>query len=355
MSERTSNGPRWRRRPDGSNWGDFGPDDQLGRLNLLTPAKVLQGISEVHEGKTFCLSLPLDLPGGTVLSPSRFPPILRPTLRNGAVRMNYRSSRDNPTATEIVCDDVAILHTQYSTQWDSLAHAGYLFDADDDGVVEPVYYNGYRAGVDIVGPNDPSDAGIAGCCDLRSTSHAHALGIEHMATTGVQGRGVLIDLHAHFGRQQALVGYDDLMEVMRTDGVVVEPGDMVCLHTGFAQVIVEMGGKPDPAIVHTTCAALDGRDPELLNWITQSGLAVLIADNLAVEQLPARVQAHSGAQAPLHEHCLFKLGIHLGELWHLTPLADWLRSNRKSRFLLTAPPLRLPGAVGSPVTPVATV
>ena len=45
----------------------------------------------------------------------------------------------------------------------------------------------------------------------------------------------------------------------------------------------------------------------------------------------------------------------LGELWHLTRLADWLRANNRSRFLLTAPPLRLPGAVGSPVTPVATV
>jgi hypothetical protein len=36
-------------------------------------------------------------------------------------------------------------------------------------------------------------------------------------------------------------------------------------------------------------------------------------------------------------------------------LAAWLRENRRSRFLLTAPPLRLPGAAGSPVTPVATV
>jgi hypothetical protein len=47
--------------------------------------------------------------------------------------------------------------------------------------------------------------------------------------------------------------------------------------------------------------------------------------------------------------------VHLGEIWHLTPLADWLRSHGRNRFLLTAPPLRLPGAVGSPATPVATV
>jgi hypothetical protein len=42
-------------------------------------------------------------------------------------------------------------------------------------------------------------------------------------------------------------------------------------------------------------------------------------------------------------------------LWWLRDLAQWLRPRRRSRFLLTAPPLRLPGAVGSPATPVATV
>ena len=79
------------------------------------------------------------------------------------------------------------------------------------------------------------------------------------------------------------------------------------------------------------------------------------ADNYAVEGLPAN-ESHPGcARMPLHEHCLFKNGIPLGELWHLTPLAAWLRENGRNRFLLTAPPLRLPGAVGSPVTPVATV
>ena len=72
---------RWVRRPEGSTWGDFGPDDQLGRLNLLTPAKVRQGVAEVREGRTFCLSLPLDYPGGNVLNPRRHPPVLRPTVR----------------------------------------------------------------------------------------------------------------------------------------------------------------------------------------------------------------------------------------------------------------------------------
>ncbi|RWF13100.1 MAG: cyclase family protein, partial [Mesorhizobium sp.] len=50
-----------------------------------------------------------------------------------------------------------------------------------------------------------------------------------------------------------------------------------------------------------------------------------------------------------------ELGIHLGELWNLTPLNTWLKQNGRYRFLLTAPPLRVPGSFGSPVTPVATV
>ena len=73
---------RWKQRPEGSNWGDFGPDDQRGRMNWVTREKVLQGVAEVKEGVTFCLSLPLDYPGGSVLNPRRSPPRLAPTLRD---------------------------------------------------------------------------------------------------------------------------------------------------------------------------------------------------------------------------------------------------------------------------------
>ncbi len=69
--------PRWKHRPPGSTWGDWGPDDQLGRLNLLTSDRVPKGIAEVREGRTFCRSLPLDYPGGTVVNPRRHPPRLR--------------------------------------------------------------------------------------------------------------------------------------------------------------------------------------------------------------------------------------------------------------------------------------
>jgi len=347
--------PRWTRRPEGSTWGDFGPDDQLGRLNLITPERVRAAACEVQEGITFCLSLPLDRPGGNALSPSRFPPVLRPTLRNGRVRMNYRVSNDNPDATDLICDDAAVLHTQYSTHWDALSHVGFMFDADGDGAPEPRYYNGFRAGEDIVGPSDPADAGASGVFEAKSTSCAKSLGIEGMAAKCVQGRGVMIDLRRGAGERRTVVGYDALMRVLEADGVEVETGDMVCLHTGYADLLLRNYGKVDAELAHNRCAVLNGRDQRLLRWITDAGLSVLVADNFAVESFPAIEHIGCCAAAPLHEHCLFKLGVHLGELWHLTPLAEWLRQAGRYRFLLTAPPLRLPGATGSPATPIATV
>ncbi|RQQ45204.1 cyclase family protein, partial [Burkholderia stagnalis] len=70
------NAPRWNKRPPGSNWGDFGPDDQKGRLNWLTAEKVRQGVAEVRAGLSFSLSLPLDVPRGGGLNARRRPPAI---------------------------------------------------------------------------------------------------------------------------------------------------------------------------------------------------------------------------------------------------------------------------------------
>lgn len=347
--------PRWKQRPPGSNWGDFGVDDQLGRLNLITPEKLKQGLAEVQDGCAFCLSLPLDYPGGSALNPNRHPPILRPTLRRGKVNVNCLLGELEPGRPDVLSDDLAILHLQYSTQWDGLPHVGSLFDVMGDGIARPVYYNGYAAGTDLLGPDDVADAGLPPNLKPESTSCARALGIEHMAQTCVQGRAAMIDLRAHYGDAHTLVGFDEMMRVLDRDGVEIESGDIVCIHTGFADVVLGMNKRPDPAVLKQSCAVLDGRDDRLLQWITDSNLAAIATDNYAVEAYPARDDDHCCASLPLHEHCLFKLGVHLGELWHLTPLASWLRARGRYRFLLTAPPLKLPGAFASPVTPVATV
>src|SRR3989454_62680 len=261
--------PRWKQRPPGSNWGEFGPDDQRGRMNLVTREKVLQGIAEVREGITFCLSLPLDYPGGSALNPRRSPPRLASTLRGGKQNFCFPLAADNPDLTDVVSDDQVLLALQYSTQWDSFAHIGSRFDADGDGKRETVFYNGFRAGEDVR-PAPEARSGEAWA--KYEGTEAKALGIQNLAEHGAQGR------------------------------------------------------------------------------------AVLISDNYAVEIIPVSLsKPKPSALMPLHEHCIFKNGIHLGEMWYLTELARWLREHKRSRFLLTAPPLRLPGAVGSPATPVATV
>ncbi|MBV5341167.1 MAG: cyclase family protein [Deltaproteobacteria bacterium] len=334
---------RWTIRPKGSTWGDWGEHDQLGRLNLIGPEQVRKAASVVSEGRTFCLSLPLDYPGGNVLSPVRFPPVLRPVIRNEVPYYNYEWRDFDSRLTDIASDDSVVLYTQYSTQWDSLAHRGSLFDANGSGESKPVYYNGFRAGADVT-------------MSEEQAVFAGSLGIENMAFHCVQGRGVLIDLYSHFGEfPRKEVGYEDLMKVMDADGVIVEPGDILCLWTGLDRMIMRMEGHPDSSL-HNACAVLDGWDSRLLQWISESGVAAIASDNLAVEATRKPIpDGYHGSSLPLHEHCLFKLGVHLGELWYFAELAEWLRNNGRSRFLLTAPPLRLTGAVGSPVTPVATV
>jgi kynurenine formamidase len=171
----------------------------------------------------------------------------------------------------------------------------------------------------------------------------------------MQGRGVLVDLARAFGPGRTVVGHAQLQAAMQAQNVSVETGDMLVLRTGFAEAVVAMNGQPDPHELERTGAVLDGSDPALLDWITRSGIAALCADNYAVEAYPARTAGPGHSILPLHHHCLFKLGVPLAELWYLKDLADWLHANGRHHFMLTAPPLRLPHAIGSPVTPIATV
>jgi kynurenine formamidase len=351
---------RWVHAPQGSHWGEFGPDDQRGRMNLVTPHKVLQGIAEVREGRSFCLSLPLDVPGGDAMNPRRAAPrryaVSRDGKSAGQQGFCWSYASEDPDLSDVINDDVVLMSLQYSTQWDSLAHVGSRFDADGDGEPEAVFYNGFRAGEHVHPAVE--DASAPAPYARYPEPRADALGIERLAEHGVQGCAVLIDLAHHLGRTRRAVGYDALMRILDADGIAVEPGDMVCLHTGFADTLLAMNRRPDVARLHETGSGLDGRDMRLLNWIVDVRLACLIADNPAVELIVPKLtepRALRQPRLPLHEHCLFKNGIHLGELWYLTELAVWLRAHRRSRFLLTAPPLRLPGAVGSPVTPIATV
>jgi hypothetical protein len=351
MQEAGGGSRRWSVRPDGSNWGEFGDDDQIGRLNLITPERRRAAAAEVREGIAFCLSLPLDCPR-VQLNPRRFPPQMGFSMRGEDPVMNYPYGRAFPGMKEVVCDDRVTLSLQYSTQWDALCHMGCVFDSTGSGEAEVTYYNGYRAHEHMRGPYDY----LHDRTPVEAPHGALALGIERIAETALQARGVMIDLHAHVGLEAAAVGYDQLMRIMEADGVEVEPGDVLCFRTGFDRALLQRYEDPSIVIDPHRCSGLDGFDDRLLQWIEDCGAVALVSDNEAVETMPdfQRETPH-GIRVPLHHKCLFKLGIPLGELFLLSDLADWLRDHSRSRFLFTAPPLRLPGAVGSPVTGVGTV
>src|SRR5262245_39120022 len=314
-------------------------------MNLLTAERRLAALREVKTGHAFSLSHPRDRPGGNVLTPNRYMPVFHPVTRDGKVYFNLPFEQVDPRFTDVGSDEAVMLYTQYSTHWDGFPHKGSQFDADGDGAAEKVFYNGYQI-VDAAGRGSQGELG------------AVALGIQGMAETGVQGRGVLIDLRHHLGDGRSEVGYDELEKIMKADGVRVEKGDILCIHTGLGQLIRDAEGKLDQSI-RQTCAVIDGYDKRLLEWIADSGLTAIASDNLAVERSSTLGDdprlPHRWPALPLPEHCIITLAITLGELWYLTELAAWLRQNKRSSFLLTAPPLRLPGAAGSPVTPVATV
>ncbi len=330
---------RWLKRPEGSNWGDFGEHDQIGRMNLITPERRLAAIAEVRDGLAFALGLPLDYPKKLTFA-GRNPPVLAPTFGSDGRAMYGWMPQGGPT--DVVNDDEVRLGLQYSTQWDGLSHYGTCFDADDDGVAEQVFYNGYRMDRHFTLP------------DESTAPAALALGIENLAQTCVQGRGVLVDLRSSGEGDLQLVGYDALMRAMDAQQAVVGEGDFLCLYTGYGDLLLRDGAAVDDDAL-AACPGLNGRDAALHAWITRSGIAAICADNPAVEKMAGVVRCAGQPMMALHRHCLVNLGVHLGEFWYFGTLAPALAERGRTGFLLTAPPLKLPGAVGSPVTPVGTL
>ena len=147
----------------------------------------------------------------------------------------------NPRLIDVWADDAVTLWLQYSTQWDSLAHQGAEFDADGDGIDEPRYYNGFRPGEDIIGPAARRQRRRQREHQLRPPPRPRAHG-----RTRCAGPGVLIDVAHHLGSDWQPVNLQTLEEIMAADNVVVEPGDMLLIHTGFATQILAWDHEPGP-------------------------------------------------------------------------------------------------------------
>ncbi|MCH6230938.1 cyclase family protein [Microbacterium sp. CFH 31415] len=302
------------------NWGRWGEDDVLGTLNFIDPAKRVEAAELVREGLVVSLSQRFDTDGPQKGWRRRTNPVHTMTdTGTDAERGNQGFPHGIGGA-----DDVIAMPLQCSTQWDGLGH---IFDHGNA-------WNGRRAG-DVV----TSDGDLV-------------TGIEHTASV-IVSRGVLLDVGRHLqpATGELADGYAitaaDLESCIAAQGPssTVTRGDIVLVRTGqYARTRRDgwgdYAGGPAPGLSLTTAG-----------WLHRTEIAAIATDTWGFEVRPNEFDVP--AFQPLHQVVIPNLGLTIGEMWNLDALADECARLGRYSFLLSAAPLPITGAVGSPINPVA--
>lgn len=291
-----------------SNWGRWGPEDQLGTRNLITPACVQKAAALVRRGEIFDLGIPLDESGPQV-GGGRINPVRLMSVLGG---------KGSGRGVQRYNDDYVFMPLQAGTQWDALSHVSY-----DD-----MMYNGVPASaVDFHG--------------------AHRLGIETQAK-GVVGRGVLLDVAAHAGVDwldpEHVIMPDELDRVAAAQRVELRSGDIVLIRTGWRRKFVREGDG------RAFLAEEPGIGLECCGWLHKHEVAAVASDNWAVEAIPAQISEEA---FPVHMIAIRDMGLLLGEMFDLEELSADCERDGVYEFLLSAPVLKFTGGVGSPINPLA--
>jgi kynurenine formamidase len=298
-----------------SAWGLFGPDDDLGLVNLMTPERIAAAARLVRRGQIFCLDMPL----GSI-SPALA--AFRGTPRHQVLHVPGTAGFDD------VYDN---FYPQAGSQWDSLAHVGYAPDQMYNGATELQVLAG-----------------------TRNT-------IEHWARHGMAGRAVLLDAERAMldaGRpydpgDSSPIDVGDLELARRLAGVEFAAGDIILLHTGFAAWYLR---QPDPVKIrlHGNVAAPGLAHTEAVcEYLWDSHAAAIASDTFAVESFPADRSAGAHPFGFLHNMLIGQLGLALGELWWLADLAGDCAADGVYEMFLVSAPMNAPGGIGSPANAVA--
>ena len=217
-------------------------------------------------------------------------------------------------------DDYIMMPLQAGTQWDALSHVYY----------DKQLYNGYPA---------------SAVTSFGATKDS----IDQVAEKGlVVSRGVLLDVARHRGLKylapNTVVFPEELDEVAKASGVQVEPGDVAVIRTGWRVRFLETSDGESWTV------GSPGLSWRCAQWLYDHDAAAVASDNIAVEVVPSEI---AGVNAVLHLLTIRDMGMMLGEMWDLEDLSDDCAKDGVYEFLLVAQPLRVSGAVGSPVNPVA--
>jgi kynurenine formamidase len=287
---------RWKK--ELSNWGRWGKQDEIGALNLITPAKRKQAAALVRDGVSVSLAGDAD----TV------------------------QAVDNPTPYQlkmlaIGSDEISVsYHGIAHTHLDSLAHV------NDKGI----FYNGYKPDPDKV------------------LKQGHEKNSIRNVKNGIFTRGVLIDIPRLKGLPYLEPGTPiyvaDLEAWEKKANLKVGPGDALFVRTGVWARRKAVGpwlrGRAEGG-------RSAGLDPSVIPWLKQRDIAILGSDH------PQYVSP-SNLRGAVHDFALLFLGVHLFDNCDLEALADAAAARNRWDFLLTAAPLPIPGGTGSPTNPIAT-
>jgi len=297
-------------------WGHWGPDDELGAANHVTPERVAAAAAEIRRGRGFSLALPMDNTGPMKGVNGRVNP-QHLMLRDGGDML----ADPQETGDIRVTDDAVYFPLQASTQWDALAHIMFGGEA----------YNGR-------GPASVTSAG------------ARFNSVTNLRDRAV-GRGVLLDVPRWLGRPWLepgeVIQAEDLEECARAQEVTVGAGDFVLVRTGNLAQCRALGDWGTYCGGDAPGLGLGAADFLCPRWV--AGVAT---DTWGIEAIPYETEA-AGIRAPLHVVLLVNAGVHIGEMWDLEALAADCAADGRWSFFLAAPPLTITGAVGSPVNPLA--
>jgi kynurenine formamidase len=289
---------RWK--TDLSNWGRWGKDDQIGAVNLITPAKRRQAAALVKEGVSISLASDVD----TEKAVDNPQPYEHRMLAIGSDRFGVA------------------FHGVAHTHLDSLAHINYA----------GVFYNGYRPDLDAV---------------MKAGGHARNSIIN--LKNGIFTRGILIDVPRLKGipylEPGTQITLQDIEAWEKVAGVKVAAGDALFIRTGRWARRAAVG----PWDLSRT-GLRPGPNASIIPFLKARDVALLGSD-VPPSSAPSDVPGETG---PVHDFALVTLGVHLFDNCDLEALAEAAAARKRWDFLLTVAPLPIRGGTGSPVNPIAT-
>lgn len=285
-----------------TSWDIF--PNSLGTLNFIDRGTIKETAHRVGTGQVFPLSIDSNL--------------LDPPLYG-------RSATEHTvieTTRNILEDELNLFNPQAGSQWDGLCH----IRAREFG-----FYGGIT----------------------DQTQARDALGIHHVASHGIVGRGVLVDVAGYYGdqwdpMQERAVGPDEVRAILSAQGTSLQEGDILCLRFGW--IAEYRSRKTRGADITKTGLVFAGLSAanDLVEYLWNSRVAAVATDNPGVESSPGNKITGS-----LHRKLIPGLGYPLAELLDFEELAAACHKKGSYEFLFTAAPLPIHGGVSSTANALA--